>query len=539
MTERRVSVRLVAVGGSQVRAELVQIGQTGEAALGRLGPAAQQVTSRMERMGASSWNAGYRMQNLGFQLNDVFVSLASGQNPLTVFIQQGAQIAQIYGGQNGGVGAVMRDLVGMVDALVTRLGPVAAVIGAVSLGILEMRDSIRETTGVAVSFGDTALAMVQVVRDAIWDRLKPVIDIIAPWFSRAWDLVVEGVIVAGNAIINGIRVAIEGIRASVGIIPDLFAAAWAGAKEKVFGALYQMGVELESWINWIREQFNEIFGTDLPVVFSHAVSGLSRARLYAAAEREEAEARAREDWEGFQNRASEIMSSDPLGAFFDAVSEQAVLNALNRTAEAVEEVGRASEEAAERALAGWEKVQASLAEYSLEAMDLAGGIGEALVGAFRDAEEAIVRFVKTGKLDFRDMVTSMIAELARLAARRFILGPMAGLLGNLLGGLGGGLFANVFHQGGMVGGPAPVRAVPALAFAGAPRLHGGGWIGPDEVPAILQRGERVLSRREAKTWGAAPVTINIMARDVESFRASRAQIGSDIARAVAAGRRGM
>lgn len=539
MSERRVSVRLVAVGGSQVRAELVQIGQTGEAALGRLGPAADQVTRRIERMGASSRNAGYRAQQLAFQLNDVGVSLASGQNPLTVFIQQGAQIAQIYGGQNGGVGAVMRDLAGMARAVVTRLGPLGAVIGGVSLGIVEMRDRIRETTGVAVTFGDTALAIWQVVRDGLWERLKPAVDLIAPWFTAAWDQVVRGVITAGNAIINGIRVSIEAIRSSVGIIPDLFAAAWAGAKEKVFGALYQMGTRLESWINWIREQFNEIFGTELPMVFSSAVSSFEVGRFNAAQERAAAEARAREDWDGFRSRAGEILGSDPMGELFGAISDQAVLNALNRTAEAVGEVGRASEEAAERALAGWEKVQASLAGYSLEAMDLAGGIGEALVGAFRDAEEAIVRFVKTGELDFRDMVTSMIAELARLAARRFILGPLAGLLGSALGGLGGGVLASVLHQGGPVGGPGPMRAVPALAFAGAPRMHGGGWIGPDEVPAILQRGERVLSRREAKGWGAAPVTITIMARDVESFRASRTQIGSDIARAVAAGRRGM
>ena len=37
-------------------------------------------------------------------------------------------------------------------------------------------------------------------------------------------------------------------------------------------------------------------------------------------------------------------------------------------------------------------------------------------------------FVKTGKLDFRDLVTSMIADLAKLAARRFILGPIANAL---------------------------------------------------------------------------------------------------------------
>ena len=84
--------------------------------------------------------------------------------------------------------------------------------------------------------------------------------------------------------------------------------------------------------------------------------------------------------------------------------------------------------------------------------------------------------------------------------------------------------------------------VPAMAFAGAPRMHSGGWAGikPDEVPAILQRGERVLSHREAQTYGAGGgVNVTIMARDAESFRQSRTQVASDIARAVAFGRRGM
>jgi hypothetical protein len=84
--------------------------------------------------------------------------------------------------------------------------------------------------------------------------------------------------------------------------------------------------------------------------------------------------------------------------------------------------------------------------------------------------------------------------------------------------------------------------VPALAFANAPRMHAGGWAGlrPDEVPAILKRGERVLSRREARAWsGGGGVTVNIMTRDSESFRASRTQIAADIARAVSLGRRGI
>jgi hypothetical protein len=38
------------------------------------------------------------MQNLGFQINDIVVSIASGQNPMRVFLQQGAQIGQIIPG---------------------------------------------------------------------------------------------------------------------------------------------------------------------------------------------------------------------------------------------------------------------------------------------------------------------------------------------------------------------------------------------------------------------------------------------------------
>ena len=100
----------------------------------------------------------------------------------------------------------------------------------------------------------------------------------------------------------------------------------------------------------------------------------------------------------------------------------------------------------------------------------------------------------------------------------------------------------LFRSGGLVGGNAPMRAVPVMAFAGAPRMHSGGFAGlrPDEVPAILQKGERVLSRRETAGYGAGgPVTINIQTRDAESFRQSRTQVASDIARAVSLGRRGM
>ena len=215
-----------------------------------------------------------------------------------------------------------------------------------------------------------------------------------------------------------------------------------------------------------------------------------------------------------------------------------------RAGAAGREAGTQTATGAEEAVTGWQAVTAALADYAARAREIGADIGQALVGAFGAAENAVADFVRKGKLDFRDLVTSMIADLARLAARRFILGPLAGLLSGVLGGAGG-MFASVLHAGGTVGAAGPGRMVPALAFANAPRMHSGGWVGlkPDEVPAILQRGERVLSRREAAGYGgrggAPSVNVTIMTRDAESFRQSRTQVAADIARAVSMGRRGL
>jgi lambda family phage tail tape measure protein len=210
---------------------------------------------------------------------------------------------------------------------------------------------------------------------------------------------------------------------------------------------------------------------------------------------------------------------------------------------AVTGAGGAARAAAEVAKTAWEMAADSLKDYATKAADVGKGIGGALVGAFTSAENAIGEFVKTGKLDFSSLVTSLLADMAKLSAQKFILGPLANALSGALGNLGG-IFTPVLHAGGMVGGAAPQRMVPAMAFSTAPRMHSGGWAGlrPDEVPAILQKGERVLSRREASQYGTANtqnITINIQTRDAESFRQSRTQVSADIARAVAMGRRGM
>lgn len=102
-----------------------------------------------------------------------------------------------------------------------------------------------------------------------------------------------------------------------------------------------------------------------------------------------------------------------------------------------------------------------------------------------------------------------------------IFGGGAGAGGNygasLAGGSGAvtnastGLVVGGLHSGGIAGRDASFyRNIHPAYFENAPRYHSGGMAGlaPDEVPAILQRGERVIPRGQADGGGGSTVTYN-------------------------------
>jgi hypothetical protein len=212
-----------------------------------------------------------------------------------------------------------------------------------------------------------------------------------------------------------------------------------------------------------------------------------------------------------------------------------------------EAVLRATEQAMaeyQRATEGAAQSTASLAAGSKEFERAANSAAKALAGAFED-------LVFEGK-SFDDVLKNLERSLLRIGTQAAIqplfqqgIGALFGTTGGGAGGAGGagvgGLIgqgfsalATLFHEGGVVGaGGGASRTVPLAMFAGAPRLHSGGLIGPNEVPAILERGERVLSRREAAAYGRGGMTININTPDAGSFRNSEGQIMSKMAAALA------
>lgn len=516
--------------------------------------AAAGADNAMQQVSRSSRGATLRMQQMFFQVNDIGVSLAGGMNPFVVMAQQGTQIAQIYGFGNGGVTGIFRDLGGLVSKLPGPLKIAAVGIAAGAAAIAGLQHEINEVSGVTVTFGDTALAVWQIIRDGVWTWIKPAADKISEWFSAAWDKVVAGVKWVGNGIINGIRVAVDGVGTAIGMVPALFSAAFNQAVSNVMSKMHDLVWWVAYAVNGIAETFNQTFGTSLATDSLSGVIGqldAASGTYFQAAQAARDSAVA--DWDGFNQRAAETLASDPMGDLFGSIRGRAEENARNREASEADGAGGGSGGGAaaqasavsqlveqlqrelivlretdplkkkmleysdqlagatdaerqavfglvqelDRAQFGWEAVGRALAEYAQESKRLGDDIGAAMVNAFTSAEDAFREFVKTGKADFKGLVQALLADLATLAFRSAVLGPIAGALGVAFGSGGSGL-ATVLHGGGMVGQAGTLRPVSAMAFAAAPRLHSGGWPGlrHDEVPAILQRGERVLSRGE-------------------------------------------
>jgi len=145
----------------------------------------------------------------------------------------------------------------------------------------------------------------------------------------------------------------------------------------------------------------------------------------------------------------------------------------------------------------WGAAKLSLQDYANSAKDSGKQIYDALSSAFSRAEDALVDFCKTGKLNFSDMVDSMISDLLRMMIQQNITGPLA----SLFSGGGGSLLAGSFHSGGIIGSEGRPYIISSPRPAFVPRYHTG--IGPNERMAVLQTGEGVFTAGQMKALGGA------------------------------------
>jgi lambda family phage tail tape measure protein len=132
--------------------------------------------------------------------------------------------------------------------------------------------------------------------------------------------------------------------------------------------------------------------------------------------------------------------------------------------------------------------QRALEDLARTAGDTADVVEGTLVSAFNGAEDALVGFVRTGKLELGDFVSAIAADFARLAIRSAVLGPIANALGQALGGVDATAVGQALGSLGTYhGGSDPLRAEDLLRLPG---------MAADEGVAKVRLGERVVTESQ-------------------------------------------
>jgi len=146
----------------------------------------------------------------------------------------------------------------------------------------------------------------------------------------------------------------------------------------------------------------------------------------------------------------------------------------------------------------------------------AAQMGAAIGSAFANALASQINKLAAGEeMSMEEMLIDIIVGAGSVALAAFG-GPVGMALTPVLGALGNVAKSQIVkkHSGGWID---------------APRFHSGAWVGSDERPAILQTGERVLSRQEVASMGGSRavdgaarggggVTVNVSTLDGSTAR---------------------
>ncbi|WOK37561.1 phage tail length tape measure family protein [Sphingomonas sp. C3-2] len=253
------------------------------ATAGRADRAIEAVGTRgMTRMGGSAKLAGHQMQNLVYQLNDVVVSLASGQKPMTVFMQQGSQIGQIAMQAGVGIGGMARAVLGLAAsaaaaALTNPYLLAAAAAAGIAFGAFKMFQSSVKQSGeldryaqslgltakemeklgpVGVTAGDVMRGLWRTISDGL--NLGPVFSSLKDWAVWAFQKVLEVGKISIAVIYAGWVGGFSAIRTVWQALPGVIGEAAVGAANLAISGIEYLANKAIAALNWLASWVNPV-----------------------------------------------------------------------------------------------------------------------------------------------------------------------------------------------------------------------------------------------------------------------------------------
>jgi Prophage tail length tape measure protein len=272
----RASQGLVKASSEAGRLRLAQTGVASSATA--MAKEAQEAASRAVGLGNSSKLAGHHLQNLAFQANDLFVGLASGQKPMTVFMQQGTQIAQIMMQAGVGVRGMVSQLASMAGGFLLAhplILAASAAIGVLALGLGVVTEEINKTSKVTVTWQDVMLGAFDVVSNAISTKVTAAFEAMGVDIGAVWESVKTYTKGAINFMIGASLAVPKTIAATYDKIPAAFGDAFYSAANLAIDALNKLAQMSVAPLNFIISGLNMAFGTTIPKMMVGGISAIS------------------------------------------------------------------------------------------------------------------------------------------------------------------------------------------------------------------------------------------------------------------------
>ena len=206
--------------------------------------------------------------------------------------------------------------------------------------------------------------------------------------------------------------------------------------------------------------------------------------------------------------------------------------ALNKLAKLQGQQVEGDEDDKGEGLAGLgDESKSPLKSFADSAFKVAEQAEQAFVNAFKGMEDALVKFVMTGKLNFRDLANSIIADLTRMLIRAAVTRPLFGALFPkipITGSANGNVFAKnkivPYKMGGIVNKPTLFPMANGMGLMGE--------AGPEAVMPLRRGSNGKLGVQSSGGVGNIVVNVDASGSSIEGDSAQGEQFGRALAAAI-------